>query len=341
MLKPICGIADGVAVLAETPNSSPPPGAQPLWGSHGAAGGGPGARPRPGAAVRLAGSPAGGQPLEPVSRRLLQVAGLLSVLLIAVVANSLLQSGENPFNPVAVAAEKAEKTAGARFSLYVVYSSPASPASVTASGSGVVNEQTERARATLDLNSPTTGAVHIVSISDGQYEYLSGDTVENLLPPGKKWIRTPSDSKDKENNTPDLEESLRMLSSSGGVDLIGREAINGRMTRRYRTAIDLGTFVALLRESDEDEMADAYERIEGISPTGVSAEAWVDRKNLLRRLRVVMPSPGKEGQPPLTVDMRMDIYAYGIHPDIQLPDPDSVVDGPLDSSSAAISAQAS
>jgi hypothetical protein len=284
----------------------------------------------------------GSSELEPLSRRTLQAAGVLSLLLILVVVNSLLNSGdENPFNPVAAAAEHAEKVPGARMSIYVVYSSPASTRSVSAGGSGVFNAETERSRITLDLDSPATGSIHLVQITDGDSEYTGGDTVAPELPPGKQWVRTDKGSA-QEGETPlDTDDSLKMLSSSGGVKLVGRESIDGKATKRYRGEVSLADFVDYLREHGKDETADTYERVEGTSPTPISAEGWVDRKKLLRRLRIVMPMPGKVGQPPLTVDMRMDFFDYGIRPDIRVPDPDSVVDGPLDSNAAPTSSSLS
>lgn len=330
MLKSICGIADGMAVLAEPPNSVPPPGASPLWGEQAAAG----ARPRPALAV----ASAGGEPLQPLSRRLLRLAGVLSVALILVVANSLLRSEEDPFNPVAEAAEQAEALPGARFSFYVVFSSPAFPQPVTGSGSGIVNAQTEHARMRMRIASPT-GPVNLLMLSDGEYNYTTGPSITPELPPGKKWLRTVSDQEDE--TSADFDQSLRMLSSSGKVEMLGHQSISGKTTRHYRAQIPLSTFIDLLREEGKNEAVEAYESVAGSIPTGISAEVWIDRKNLLRRLRVVMPTPGDPGDPAATVDMRMDLFGYGAHPDIQLPDADSVVDGPLDSSSATSSASIS
>lgn len=276
--------------------------------------------------------------LEPLSRRLLQVAGLLTVLLLAVLLNSFLNSGDDPsgeslkLNPVAKAAERVEQNSGGRLSLYVVYSSPRFPRPITASGGGVYNEETDRTRIALELANPFNGeTVHMVQIEDGEVEYEGGDLVADALPPGKDWVRTHESEKPEEDETPlNMEESMQMLDSSEKVELVGRESINGRMTRRYRGEVKIGDLVDVLREKGKDVEADAYERIEGESPTQIRAEAWVDRKDLLRRLRMVVPMPGGSGEPLMTVDMRMDFFAYGTKPDIQLPDPDSVVEGPLD-----------
>jgi hypothetical protein len=308
------------------PTSSPPPGAQSPWGGH--AGSGP----------PQARQTSAGDQLDPLARRLLHLAGLLAVLLLGVLANSLLNGGgEEPldFNPVAAAAERTENCPGERFSMYVVYTSPIFPEPVVATGSGAYNGRTERSRVTLDMNIPPVGPVHVVEIDDGEYEYTSGDMVEDELPPGKEWVRTESGVQEEDELELDTQDAMRMLSSAGGVQLIGREAINGKLTRRYRGDIQVVELVAYLREHDDDEAAAAYEGIEGEAPTGISAEGWVDGKNLLRRFRIVMPSPVESGQPPLMVDVRMDFFDYGAKPVIEAPDPDLVVDGPLDEDEAA------
>jgi hypothetical protein len=331
MLKSIHGIADAMAVLSESPNSAPPPGASPLWGGQTAAVSGGGAPPR----SSLAAAATAGQRLQPLSRRLLQVAGVLSILLILVVANSLLRSDENPFNPVAAAAEKTQNCPGFHFSAYIVYSTTALPQPITASGSGAYNAETKRTSMSLDLNSSITGPMHMNQVIDDQYIYENGDAVSKELPPGKEWVRINKEQEKDETPSADFDESLEMLDSSGDIHAVGRQSVNGKMTRRYRGEVPLDKFIELLREDGKDEAAETYEALEGTTPTGISAEVWIDSKKILRRMRVVMPVPGKEGEPSFTMDMRMDLFGFGAKPDIQLPDPDTVVDGPLDSGSSS------
>lgn len=312
------------------PTSTPPPGASPLWGSHG---GGGGNRPAP--APAASGGPTGGSQLTPHSQRLLRAAGLLSLLLVLVLVNALFHDDESglELNPVAAAAQRAEKIDGGRLSLYIVYSSPAFPRSVAASGGGVFNEKTHRSRISLRFSNPLTGEqMRLVEISDGDDKYEGGNVVEDELPPGKAWVRTSKSEESPEDETPlNMEDSMALLNDSGRVQLVGRESINGKSTCHYRGEVQLADLVALLREKGKDTEADAYESIEGASPVQISAEAWVDTKShMLRRMRFVMPMPGEEGNPPMTVDMRMDFFAYGAEPDIQIPDPSTVVDGPLD-----------
>jgi len=328
----------------DQPTSSPPPGTNPLWGGHGAGAPTPAAAPQSSPPAGGTRHPFGDEPLNPLSRRLLRTAGLLSVLLALVIVNSLVNGGGSSpaeqleLNPVASAAERVEKFGGGRMSLYVTYSSPALPGTLTASGSGAFNEETERSRITLDVKNPLTGeSVRVIQISDGDGEYDGGSAIADELPPGKAWVRTESDDSEEDETPLNMEDSLEML-GSGEVEMVGREAINGKMTRRYRGEIRLSDLIDLLRQKGKDEEADAYERIEGVAPTEISAESWVDGKNLLRRFRMVIPMPDEPGEPPVTVDMRMDFFDYGAKPDIQIPDPASVVDGPLEDEDDAPSA---
>jgi hypothetical protein len=288
------------------------------------------------------GSGGEGDQLDPLSRRLLRAVGVLSVLLLAVIANSLLHGGSgSPFNPnpVAAAAERAGKCPGGRFSMYMVFSSPATTRSITATGVGAFNMKTGRSRAVLEMSLPNTGSIHMVEITDGGSQYVKGDpSAAPALPPGKEWVRTDQDAPQDGETPLDMQAALGTLGSSSAVRLIGRESINGRMTRRYRSETSLATFVDYLREEGKDEVADAYEGIEATSPVGISAESWIDRKNMLRRFRMVMPMPTGSGGPVLTMDLRADIFDYGAEPAIEVPDPATVVDGPLDPPSASSTA---
>ena len=151
-------------------------------------------------------------------------------------------------------------------------------------------------------------------------------------------MRTDASEDSDDDPSLSVEDSLAMLDSSGEPQMVGRESIDGRITRHYRSEIPIGDLVDLLREQERDEEADAYEQVEGVAPTGISAEAWIDRKNLLRRMRMVLPMPsGEPGEPPVTMDMRMDLFDYGAEPSIRLPSPDRVVEGPLEDDAASSS----
>jgi len=265
------------------------------------------------------------------------------VLLVLVLVNAFFHEEEDglELNPVAAAAQHAEQIDGGRMNIYIVYSSPQFPQPVSASGVGVFNEKTHRNRFTLEIQNPLSGErMRLVEVNDGDVKYQGGAMVEDALPPGKSWVRTNEADEPEEDETPlNMDESMKLLNGSGRVQMVGREQVNGKATRRYRGEVQLDDLVDLLREKGKDTEADAYERIEGVSPVQITAEVWIDRNNLPRRMRFVMPMPGEPGEPPMTVDMRMEFFAFGAEPEIRIPDPDSVVDGPLDEppTSASIS----
>jgi hypothetical protein len=284
-----------------------------------------------------------GEPPDHLSRRLMNGVKFLSVLLLLVLLNSFLNDGGDgapsaerlELNPVASAAERVEKFAGGRMSLYVVYSSPVLPGPLVAAGSGVFNEETGRSRLTLNMKNPLTGQpMQVLQISDGDVEYEGGDIVAEDLPPGKEWVRT-DEGDEADEDSLNFEDSMELLESPERFELVGRESINGKMTRHYRGEVKINELIDWFHEQGEDGKAEEYEAIQGVAPTEISAEGWVDRKNLLRRLRMVIPTPSEEGGPPMTIDMRMDFFDFGAQPDIQLPDPDTVVEGPLEDDDAA------
>ncbi|MGN6815890.1 MAG: hypothetical protein ACTHK3_07380 [Solirubrobacterales bacterium] len=324
------------------PSSFPPPGAQPLWGSY--KGGASFASPAP-AAPQGPATPAtpartasaswlfGGEGLEPLSRRLLQVAGALSLLLVLVVANSFLNQGSaSPFNPnpVAAAAERTADAPGAKFTMKATYTSSAMPQPMSAHGSGVYNSETEHIRISLGMYSPQEGRIRIEELGDGTAFYLRGTKISDQLPAGKQWLEIqPFLGKSEQEamvGGGSATDSLKMLTTVGNVRLVGHEKVRGVPTRRYRSQIGMDDYAQLLSEEGKDELAEEYEKLAVLMPTPVVGETSIDRQGMVRRMREVMTMPSESGQPPVTMDIRMDLFAFGAHPDIQLPDSSEVFD---------------
>lgn len=324
------------------PTSVPPPGAKPLWGSYG--GGSQPASVRPvsaspagpssssSAAVSQASTwIAGGEPLEPLSRRLLQGAGFLSFLLIAVLANSFLQSSEeNPLNPVAAAAERTQAEPGARFAMKALYTSPALPQPMTASGHGAYSSETGRSAMTLKMDLPQVGATTMEMVGDGTTMYMRMDKFLGQLPGGKEWIEVdPFGGVSEEElmaGGGDAESSLQMLSATGGVEEMGREKVRGVATQRYRATLDLAAVGEVLRDEGKDEMADQFDEYVAMGPSAPTVEVSIDAKEIVRRFRMVMEIPATDGDPSMTMDMRMELFDFGAEPEIELPDSSRVLD---------------
>jgi hypothetical protein len=173
------------------PQSTPPPGAQPLWGSH--KGGTP-------VAARVSQKwpqgpqrrhALGGERLEPLSIRLLQAAGVLSLLLILVVVNSFLNSGgESPFNPnpVAAAAERTADVSGLRMKVTMRFVSESTPP-VTVTGNGVYNGETNLAEIAYDGTTAQGQRLKFDAILGESGWYFRYPQLANRMPEGKEWIK--------------------------------------------------------------------------------------------------------------------------------------------------------
>lgn len=339
MLKRSAGIADGFDVVSHVPpTSAPPPGAKPLWGAHkgDAAPAAPATPTAPAAPTRTAGASwlFGGEELEPLSRRLLQVAGALSLLLVLVVANSLLNQGSaSPFNPnpVAAAAERTADAPGAKFKMKATYTSSAMPQPMVAHGAGVYNSETEHIRMSLGMYSPQVGNIQIEELGDGTAFYLRGTKISDELPGDAQWLEIqPFLGKSEQEamvGGGSATDSLKMLTTvNGKVRLVGHERVRGVSTRRYRTEIRMSDYAQLLSEEGKDELAEEYEKLAVLMPSPVVSEVSIDRHGMVRRMRQVMTMPSDSGKPPITMDIRMDLFGFNAHPDIQLPDSSEVFD---------------
>lgn len=324
----------------DQPTSAPPPGGSPIWGSYdgGGASAPTRATPRPsrGPSPRASAlsSLVGGEPLDPLSRRLMDGVKFLSLLLVLVLVNSFLNgSGESrlEFNPVAAAAERTQSKPGAHFTMKAIYTSPSLPQPLAGHGSGSINSQTGFSRVEMTMDEPGKGPVRIETISDGTTIYMRGTGISEELPSGKEWLAMQPFLGHSEQEAMvgggDVDSALQMFTAvDGSVREMGREKVRGVPTRRYRTSISLSGYAELLRGEDKDELADHYEKLATLMPGPVVGEAWIDDEEIVRRSRVVMELPGESGQPTMTMDMRMDLFDFGARPDIQAPSPSQVFD---------------
>jgi hypothetical protein len=275
----------------------------------------------------------GGEPLDPLSRRLMDGVKFLSLLLILVLANSFLNDGAESrleFNPVAAAAERTQSQPGARFTMKAIYTSPSLPGPLVGNGSGSINSETGYSQAALKLDSPK-GLVQIETVSDGTTVYMRGTGISDELPSGKEWVAMQPFLGHSEQEAMvgggDVDSTLQMFTAvDGSVREMGREKVRGVPTRRYRTSVSLNGYAELLRDEGKDELADHYEKLATLMPEPVIGEAWIDDEEIVRRSRVIMDLPGESGQPEMTMDMRMDLFDFGARPQIQLPDPSQAFD---------------
>jgi hypothetical protein len=268
----------------------------------------------------------GGTPLEPLSRRLLQVAGFLSLLLILVFVNSLLNSGSaSPFspNPVAAAAQRTQEVPGMRMSMTLRVNGSAG--AMTINGDGSYNGETNLTEILYRATTPK-GPVQFDAVL-GDAWYFRYPQFADQMPEGKEWIKLEGLAGQQEINEMGVEsphEMLETVGAAGTVQRAGHATVRKEQTTRYRLTLSPEEIVEVLRAQGKTEIAEQLENgsVQLLGP--VRAEAFIDRHGVLRRVRT-LATVSTEGQT-VTSDARMDFFDFGVEPDIQVPDDSQVYD---------------
>jgi len=268
--------------------------------------------------------------LEPLSRRLLQVAGALSLLLILVVVNSLLNSGsESPFNPnpVAAAAEQTQEVPGMRISLEMRISTEAEPP-VTITGEGAYNGDSRLTTFAYEADSDE-GTVNFDAVLSDNAWYFRYPWLGAQMPEGKEWMKVEAMFRQTEESsvsTENPESTLQILSAAGDVKRVGKATVRKVQTTRYRATLSGAGVVQSLRSQGQDELADQFEAASSQLVGPVQSEVFIDRGGMLRRIhtRTTLLAEGT----PVTTDIWMDLFAFGVAPEIQVPDDSQVFELP-------------
>ncbi|HEX5592114.1 MAG TPA: hypothetical protein VFX35_02060 [Solirubrobacterales bacterium] len=275
----------------------------------------------------------GDQPLEPLSVRLLQAAGVLSLLLILVVVNSLLNSagGESPFdpNPVAAAAEQTREVSGMRIEMTMRVTGSTEGA-VTITGNGAFNGDTGLGEFTYDASTPK-GRVRFDAILGESAWYFRYPQFRGQLPEGKEWVKLEGLEAQGEKDTMGVEspdEMLETVGAAGSVARAGRVKVRGQQTTRYRLTLSPEAALEVLRAEGKTETAEKLENGSAQFVGPIRVEAFIDRRGILRRVRT-SSTASVQGQT-ITSKAEMDFFAFGTEPDIQTPDDSQAFDmGPM------------
>jgi hypothetical protein len=259
----------------------------------------------------------------------LQAAGVLSLLLILVVANSLLNDsgGESPFNPnpVAAAAQRTEEVPGMRMNLTMQVRTESSPP-VTITGKGTFNGEDNLAE--FAYHGAVNGQpMEFDAVLGEDAWYLRYPQFADKLPEGKEWIKLSEFPGQKDLSTPGAgspTDSLGMLRANGTVKRLGGATIGHVQTTRYRVTMTAPEIEEALRSQGKDELAEQLES-SAAQMTGPShSEVFIDQGGMLRRMRITttVVAEGKA----VTTEIRADLFDFGIHPQIQVPDDSQVLD---------------
>lgn len=261
---------------------------------------------------------------------MLALAGVLSLLLIAVVVNFLLHDGEatiDPFNPIAAAASQTEASSGYSGRTAVVYTVEGVDAPVDGNGTFSYNAGTGRTEAELSVPTPA-GTVDVETVGDPGHIYLRSAMFAGQLPDGAEWIGVEpliGQTSPGFAGSEGAESQLQMLRAVADVERVGSEAVDGVTTSRYHGTIYLDRVADYFEGQGETGLATEFRNLDELAPDPMQVEVWIAPGGILRQLRMISTIPADSG-PKVTMDMVMTIDKLGVSPSIDLPDPNSVYD---------------
>lgn len=266
-------------------------------------------------------------------RRLWQFVAVVSILVVVLAFLASQQGGDSdsgggPLNAIAQAAATTQGEGGGRSTMRMVVRSPSQSEPLHMSGQ-MSFDADNRSRAVLKFSNPETDQpAEIEMVSDGATVYMRS-SLFGSLPEGRDWMSLDLASTaglDEDALLPgeaDAKGELELLEETSDVHELSKEEVNGVPTTHYGGTVSASENADRLREKGGDEDFAALTEEEGAA---IRVEAWIDDDELVRRMRIVQTQPGDDGEGPTTTDLRMDLFDFGIEPDIEAPDSNDVFD---------------
>jgi len=256
-------------------------------------------------------------------RRPLQAVGVLAALLVLVLLNAALHDDSEDLNPIAAAAERTREVTGARLSVEVLYSGGGLERPVAAAGGGAFDARTGRSRVRLSAKVSPLESMHVEAVSDRQTVYIRSSEFDASLPRGKRWLAVQAwlgrGDPSSVGSGAGIGDQLEMLRAIGAEPRrLGTARVRGVAVTHYRSAIQPSAVARYLRAEGESAAARQYRQLAKQAQGAVRVEVWIDGDGIARRLRnVVTIAP--DGVPPVTTDMRIELFDFGAGHRIKLP----------------------
>jgi hypothetical protein len=265
---------------------------------------------------------------------------VLSLLCVAVSASALVGCGGDTlsFDPVAQAASETAKSESSRVEFNATMQIDG-VGGMAMSGSGVFDGRARSGAINMRFSVPdqlqsTLGGADptIEMIVDGRHGlvmYMRSPLFKAMA--GDKWLKLDMAKLARKEgfdlnslmnaNQADPSQSLKMLMASSDAHVLGYDRVRGVFTTHYTLNVDLDR---LAKENETyRKMVDSLKQVAGT--TSFPAEAWIDDKGRVRRMKVDMSFNGPTGGA-FTMSMTMELYAFGIKVDVPSPPARDVLD---------------
>ena len=197
---------------------------------------------------------------------------------------------------------------------------------LTMKGSGVV--ATDGSAGTLTMDIPPVGSIEERLTPDGIYMDL-GSVESGKLPDGKRWLfmsyddikaQSGQDLRKLQQQNQSSTQALEYLqSTSGDVDKVGEDTVNGAPATHYLAHIDYAKYAA-------DKMPDATDaqRAKVAKLGTVPMDVWIDASDHVVKMSFAMDG-SQIGTDGASVQMTMTITGYDQPLDVQAPPADEVI----------------
>jgi hypothetical protein len=285
---------------------------------------------------------------RPGVNRFRVIVAACAIAVIAVLALLLSSGGHDatlvPGSALADAASATERVAGASTTVDGTVSAAALPEPLHIRLHGTQNTRQRAAHlAGVYENYPQKGTVPVDSITILPDIYLKSPIFAGTAIPSGKWLHIDLQKTGKQLGIGDptqfgsgdpsqVVQTLRAVSSR--VEQVGTEEVRGVRTTHYRGTVELRRLPQVVppaRRAAAKQSADRL--IQLIGSDSYPLEVWVDRKRLVRRIRLKMTM--KVQGRSLTQDMTIELFDFGPKRRIKPPPAGDTVEAPSASASTA------
>jgi len=261
------------------------------------------------------------------------------LLCLAVCATALVGCGGDTlsFDPVAQAASETAKSESSRVE-FTANMQIDGVGGMAMSGSGVFDGRARSGAMNMRFSLPADAQAAlggaeptlqmIVDGREGLIMYMRSPLFRQMT--GNRWLKLDMAKLAKKQgfdlnslmnaNQADPSQSLEMLMASSDTHVVGYDRVRGVFTTHYTLNVDLDRLAK--KNAAYRKM---LEPLKTMGITSYPAEAWIDDKGRVRRLKIDMSMNSPTGAA-AEMSMTMELYAFGLKVDVPPPPANTVLD---------------